>query len=152
MPDERKEASENNANADRQREKVADRPHRYTLWLGLLGPIVTLAAVSIASVSLWTSKSALQISKRSMKVSQRAYLVIQNGWTNQGRPYESGRDKTVTLKYGFDVRNLGRTPATRLYYDFEFGLNKGWEHREYMMTGTFLDFGEPPVQRYDPPS
>jgi hypothetical protein len=57
--------------------KVADRPHPVSVCLGLLSPLIGVAALFAAFGSLYTSRTA-------MKVSQRAYLTYQLTVTNMG--------------------------------------------------------------------
>jgi hypothetical protein len=85
--------------------KVADRPHRLTVCLGLLSPAIGVVALIAAFGSLWTSRTA-------MKVSQRAYLTYQVAVTNASQANEALRDdKDFFLTYQVTVTNMGNTPA-----------------------------------------
>ena len=90
-------------------EKVADRPHAITVWLGLISPAIALVALLVAFGSLWTSQ-------RSMKVGQRAYLTYQVSVTNGNLVLEAlHADKDFFLTYQVTVSNMGSTPADSIY-------------------------------------
>jgi hypothetical protein len=90
-------------------EKVADKPHRITIRLGILSPAIAVIAAIIAILSLWNSQ-------RSMKVGQRAYLTYQVA-VNNGKEVVDGvrADRDFFLNYQVLVTNMGNTPADWIY-------------------------------------
>ena len=84
-------------------ETTADKPHRWTIAIGLLAPTIAIVAVSVSYL-------ALQTSQTSMKVGQRAYLgfdlesMTAENATGPAGPY-------VLAKSRLKVKNLGNTPA-----------------------------------------
>ena len=75
--------------------KTADRPHAITVILGILSPLLAVAAVIISFQGVRTSRTAMQ-------VGQRAYLSITDGHLTI-----SGK----AAHYRFVLHNLGNTPA-----------------------------------------
>lgn len=85
-------------------EKRADRPHRFTIRLAILSPLLAVVAAIISIQSIRTSD-------RAMKVGQRSYLVVTNGKLMVEQPTDV-TDKRRVLTFGGVIRNLGNTPAT----------------------------------------
>lgn len=101
----------------RARKRVADRPHGITIALAILGPLVTVLAVGIGALSLRTSQQALMVNQTSMKVAQRAYLVLRNGESEFRHPARfpvNGFAGLSSVGWGFEIHNIGRSPATVL--------------------------------------
>src|SRR6266403_1655562 len=74
-------------------EKVADKPHRITIRIGILSPAIAVIATIIALLSFWNSQ-------RSMKVGQRAYLTYQVVVSNGREVVEAlHADKDFFLNY-----------------------------------------------------
>jgi hypothetical protein len=75
--------------------RTADRPHKITIVIGVLSPLLAIAAVTISLQGVKTSRTA-------MEVGQRAYLSISDG-----RLSVSGDQ----AHYSYVLHNLGNTPA-----------------------------------------
>lgn len=86
--------------------KTADRPHKVTIALGLLSPM-------LAVVSLGVSFYVFHDSQRSMRVAQRAYLGFS--FVSADVSPAPALNETDPAKYGVravvSVRNIGNTPA-----------------------------------------
>lgn len=78
-----------------QKEKTADRPHRITIYLGLLSPTLAVFAVFISFLTLRTNQ-------RSMRVGQRAYLSASDFNFTRNASY---------LAIRYTVQNTGNSPA-----------------------------------------
>jgi hypothetical protein len=85
---------------DEATKEGAPKPHRLTLLIGLLSPMLALAAI-------WISYRSFQTSERSMKVGQRAYLSS----TLYVEPNVS-ESKIVSISFRAKITNLGNTPAS----------------------------------------
>jgi len=83
--------------------KTADRPHRITIWLGLLSPFLAL-------VSLGVSFYVFKDSQRSMRVAQRAYLGF-HFVSGDVEPKQDGGQKPFQVAASVTVKDLGKTPA-----------------------------------------
>jgi hypothetical protein len=81
--------------------KTADRPHRLTIGLGLLSPLLAIAAVGVSYLGLRTSENA-------MKTGQRAYLAfaLESVTTSQNLQSDS-----IAVSLGLKIKNPGNTPA-----------------------------------------
>src|SRR5436305_1227167 len=56
-------------------EKSADKPHKITIGLGLLGLLSPIVAV----IALYISIQALRTNEHSLEIGQRAYVSMQDG-------------------------------------------------------------------------
>jgi len=79
-------------------EKTADRPHRITIALGLLSPVLATIAVIISGITLINSQRAL-------KISQRAYVDARLSIDHQP-------DFPSIWNLTIEFDNTGNTPAT----------------------------------------
>jgi hypothetical protein len=94
--------------------KMADRPHKWTLVIGLFAPSIAVVALI---VSLWT----LHTNERSMKLGQRAYLAVTLDKITGLFPNRLAglKDKyEVIIQTSVTVKNVGNTPAYRARFDF----------------------------------
>ena len=84
--------------------KIADRPHKITIVIGVLSPLLAVAAVAISLQGVKTSRTA-------MEVGQRAYLSVTDG-----RLSVSGRQ----AHYSYVLHNLGNTPAEAVFVKYMY--------------------------------
>ena len=87
------------------RKKTADRPHRITILLGLLSPVLAL-------LSLGVSFYVFHDSQRSMKVAQRAYPTFHFDSATVSPTNDD--PNRFTVEVSASLRNIGNTP---LYID-----------------------------------
>lgn len=110
--------------------KVADRPHWITIVLGVLGPLVAAIAATAAVWSLMTAQRSVELSQMALKVSQRAYVISENirvtlsGFQPYADPAAEGRYFVMEVR--FDLRNVGRSTASKMEYAVEFPNMDGW--------------------------
>jgi hypothetical protein len=86
---------------------LAPRPHRITIWLGLVSPFIGVVAV-------WFSLQSLKVSKEAMEIGQRAYVRVSGpfyGWC---------RDERKEVGLTFQIHNDGNTPATLSQWTFRY--------------------------------
>jgi hypothetical protein len=86
--------------------KTADRPHKITIALGLLSPM-------LAMVSLGVSFYVFRDSQLSMRVAQRAYLGFSfvSGEVAPAPALQETDPATYSVRAVVSVRNIGNTPA-----------------------------------------
>ncbi len=121
-------------------EKTADRPHRYTIYLGILSPVVAFAALlfavqsyRISSESLRTSQRSLEVSQTTAKVGQRAYLAIILGSFFSARSTDPDLNNTVGLNESFRIENSGNTPAHVIGIAYDYSVPRGWRFRQKLL-------------------
>jgi hypothetical protein len=143
-----------------KKEKVADRPHLYTLIVGVLGPIVTALAIGVtgcfAYKSWTTANESLTLAERSMKVGQRAYISIENSGSSISliravRDVAGGGTAPslgVAIEQSFRMRNSGRTPASLKTLTLKFYTPDGWwigadSRNRYSRDGRWWIYKQP---------
>ena len=114
--------------------KSADRPHVLTLLVGLLSPVLGIAALFISLQSLSTSERGIRVAETNMKVGQRGYVRLTGGTVRVSRPLElllplsrlnppgqpgtpasarppSKREESIGYWFTATLENLGNTPV-----------------------------------------
>ncbi len=89
-------------------EKTADKPHRITVKLALLSPLLALVAAIVSIGSFW-------VSRQSLEVGQRAYISISDF---------SAHIDNNNLTLDCSVENQGNTPAKDLIVDYSLSADK----------------------------
>jgi hypothetical protein len=116
--------------------KTADRPHRITIYLGLLSP-------TLALIALWFSWQSLKTSNRSLEIGQRAYVSLQDGRLSfskeaEGPPPQPSSTLTppgkphpyVAMLGTVTLVNTGNTPAQFVSFKPVYKrLPQGWSIR-----------------------
>jgi hypothetical protein len=87
--------------------KIADRPHRITIVIGILSPAIAIVAVYLSLNSLHVSREALDLNRRSMEIAQAAYVTATFYSQKQQREREG-----PVWHVGAELNNTGNTPAT----------------------------------------
>lgn len=107
------------------KEKVADKPHKWTAMSWFIGPVVAAASIVF---SVWMSNRAIRVNETSMKISQRAYIAVRNTRISMKRTVVEGT-AGVQIDQDFEVHNLGNTPGTLIAFARRAVAPDGWSMR-----------------------
>lgn len=113
-----------------QLQPVAPRPHRLTIALGLLSPIVSVGAMAIAVasvlVSMRLSQRSMQLTRDNARIAQQPYLTIRQPRLDVGL-FTTVADKSVkqaNFSTSFELVNLGNTPARITSFDMKLMVHE----------------------------
>lgn len=84
--------------------KVADRPHRFTLY-------ASFGALGLSVISLLVSMGSLYFTRLSLHVGQRAYLSSTPTFPDYKDDPNASENDSLLLPAEIEIKNLGNTPA-----------------------------------------
>jgi hypothetical protein len=114
------ELSATEVHEPKPQKRVAERPHRITILIGIFSPTVGICALIISLFSLRTSVQSLEIG-------QRAYLSMDSGsfYLSEG-PHDMGTLDLEWVVLAGIVHNTGNTPARIKKTLTTYKLSDGW--------------------------
>jgi hypothetical protein len=115
--------------------KVADRPHRITILIGLLSALLAIVAVVFSALSIRISGQAVGISEQSLQVSEKSLIVGQRAYVHAKLHTENAGVKEYPHRWllGVELINTGNTPAKVTGVTAEYqpdhlpSIPEGWE-------------------------